>query len=88
MPVDVLAILPLAIVMVAGPQIVSAIVLATGQDARRNSLAFLAGVALAITVGTMVAFWLFRLVKTSAPAEGKARSGPLSTGWSSRSSYS
>jgi hypothetical protein len=75
MPVDVLAILPLAIVMVAGPQIVSAIVLATGQDARRNSLAFLAGVALAITVGTMVAYWLFRLVKTSAPAERQGTVG-------------
>jgi len=56
MPVDVLAILPLAIVMVAGPQIVSAIVLATSQDARRNSFAFLADVALAITIKTIIAY--------------------------------
>ena len=55
MVVDLLAILPLAIVMVAGPQIISAILLATSRDARRNSLAFVAGVALAITLGTLVA---------------------------------
>jgi small neutral amino acid transporter SnatA (MarC family) len=54
--VNLLAILPLAIVMIAGPQIISAILIATSQDARRNSLAFLAGVALAITAGTMVAY--------------------------------
>jgi threonine/homoserine/homoserine lactone efflux protein len=63
--VNLLAILPLAIVMIAGPQIISAIVIATSQDARRNSLAFLAGVALAIIAGTIVAYWVTGLVKTS-----------------------
>jgi Sap, sulfolipid-1-addressing protein len=63
--VNLLAILPLAIVMIAGPQIISAILIATSQDARRNSLAFLAGVALAITAGTMVAYWVTGLVKAS-----------------------
>jgi hypothetical protein len=63
--VNLLAILPLAIVMIAGPQIISATLIATSPDARRNSLAFLAGVALAITVGTMVAYWVTGLVKTS-----------------------
>jgi cytochrome c biogenesis protein CcdA len=64
--VNLLAILPLAIVMIAGPQIISATLLATSQDARRNSLAFLAGVALAITAGTMVAYWVTGLVKSTA----------------------
>jgi threonine/homoserine/homoserine lactone efflux protein len=40
--------------------------LATGQDARRNSLAFLAGAALAVTAGTMVAYWAFRVVELAA----------------------
>ena len=53
---DFLTILPLAFVMNAGPQIVSAIFLATSQDARRNSVAFLLGVAIAATAGTTLAF--------------------------------
>jgi small neutral amino acid transporter SnatA (MarC family) len=53
--VSFLTVLPLAFVMIAGPQIISATLLATGPDARRSSLAFLAGAALAITAGTMIA---------------------------------
>ena len=52
-----LAVLPLAIVMSAGPQIVTAVFLATSRDARRNSLAFLASVAAATTIG-VTAFYL------------------------------
>jgi hypothetical protein len=47
-------VLPLAIVMSAGPQIVTAVFLATSRDARRNSLAFLASVAAATTIGVTV----------------------------------
>jgi threonine/homoserine/homoserine lactone efflux protein len=75
--VNLLAVLPLAIVMVAGPQIISAILVATSQDARRNSLAFVAGVALAITVGTMVAYWLTGLVKTPARGESEGTVGTV-----------
>jgi len=75
--VNLLAVLPLAIVMVAGPQIISAILVATSQDARRNSLAFVAGVGLAITVGTMVAYWLTGLVKTSARGESEGTVGTV-----------
>lgn len=53
-----LAALPLAIVMSAGPQIVTAVFLATSRDARRNSLAFLASVAAATTVGVTVFYLL------------------------------
>jgi cytochrome c biogenesis protein CcdA len=75
--VNLLAVLPLAIVMVAGPQIISAILVATSQDARRNSLAFVAGVALAITAGTMVAYWLTGLVKTPARGESEGTVGTV-----------
>jgi threonine/homoserine/homoserine lactone efflux protein len=75
--VNLLAVLPLAIVMVAGPQIISAILVATSQDARRNSLVFVAGVALAITVGTMVAYWLTGLVKTPARGESEGTVGTV-----------
>ncbi|WP_103501844.1 MULTISPECIES: GAP family protein [Streptomyces] len=48
------AVLPLAVTMMAGPQIISAIILVTAPHAVRVSLAFLAGVAVAATGGTAV----------------------------------
>jgi cytochrome c biogenesis protein CcdA len=53
-----LTVLPLAIVMSAGPQIVTAVFLATSRDARRNSLAFLTSVAVATTIGVSVFYFL------------------------------
>jgi threonine/homoserine/homoserine lactone efflux protein len=75
--VSFLSVLPLAIVMVAGPQLISAIMLATGRAARRNSLAFLAGAALAVTVGTMVAYGVFRLVEIAARPTSKGTVGTV-----------
>jgi len=49
-----LTVIPMAVVMSAGPQIVTATFLATSQNPRRNSLAFLAGVAVATTLGVTV----------------------------------
>jgi threonine/homoserine/homoserine lactone efflux protein len=69
--VSLLTVLPLAFVMIAGPQIISAILLATGHDARRNSLAFLAGAALAITTGTMVAYWVTSQLERAAGPSGQ-----------------
>jgi small neutral amino acid transporter SnatA (MarC family) len=62
--------------MIAGPQIISATLLATGRDPRRNSLAFLAGAALAITAGTMVAYWVTSLLERAA---GPSRQGTVKT---------
>jgi cytochrome c biogenesis protein CcdA len=53
-----LTILPMAVVMSAGPQIVTAIFLATSRNAKRNSLAFLVGVAAATTIGVTVFYLL------------------------------
>jgi small neutral amino acid transporter SnatA (MarC family) len=69
--VSFLTVLPLALVMIAGPQIISAILLATGHDARRNSLAFLAGAALAITAGTMLAYWRTGQLERAAGPSGQ-----------------
>jgi hypothetical protein len=57
-----LTILPLAVVMVAGPQLVSALFLATNRNAKWTSTAFLTGVVLAIVLGLSVAYWLARIV--------------------------
>lgn len=51
-----LTVLPLAFVMVAGPQILSAIFLATSEDWRRNSAAFVVGAGLSISLVTSLAY--------------------------------
>jgi peptidoglycan/LPS O-acetylase OafA/YrhL len=56
--VSFLTLLPMAIVMIAGPQILSAIFLATSERWRRDSLAYLAGAALSITLIASAAFFI------------------------------
>jgi len=50
------AVLPLAFVMIAGPQILSSFFLATSSDAVKSSLSYLAGAALSITTVVTVAY--------------------------------
>jgi hypothetical protein len=54
--VNFLKLLPMAFVMIAGPQILSAIFLATSENWRRNTAAYIAGAALSITLIITVAF--------------------------------
>jgi hypothetical protein len=62
---NILTILPLAFVMVAGPQILSAIFLATSEDWRRNSAAFLAGAALSISLFVGIAYVVGRGINSA-----------------------
>jgi len=55
-------VLPLAITMMAGPQIMSAIIFVTAKRAVRVSLAFVVGVAIAATAGTAIALGLASLL--------------------------
>ena len=55
---NVLALLPMAFVMIAGPQILSSIFLATSENWRRNCAAYVAGAALSITAIVTAAFFL------------------------------
>ena len=57
-----LEILPLAITMMMGPQIMSAIIFVTAEKPVRVSLAFLAGVIIATTSGVAAATWLAGLL--------------------------
>lgn len=50
--------IPLAFVMIAGPQILSAIFLATSENWRRNSAAFVVGAGLSVTAIATLAFLL------------------------------
>jgi Sap, sulfolipid-1-addressing protein len=53
-----LQILPLAITMMAGPQIMSAIIFVTAEKAVPISLAFVVGVAIATTLGVLIIYLL------------------------------
>jgi threonine/homoserine/homoserine lactone efflux protein len=53
-------IIPLAFVMIAGPQILSAIFLATSESWRRDSAAFVAGAAISVTTVVTLGFVLSR----------------------------
>ena len=55
-----LTVLPFALVMIAGPQIVSAVFLATSVNWARNSLAYLVGAALSTTLVVTVTYFIVR----------------------------
>jgi hypothetical protein len=55
-------VLPLAITMMAGPQIVSALILVTGESPVRASLAYIAGVGTAALLGILVARLVAHLI--------------------------
>ena len=52
----VAAVLPLAFVMIAGPQIISSFFLATSSDAVRSSISYVAGAAVSVTTVVTVAY--------------------------------
>ncbi|MFB9238864.1 GAP family protein [Plantactinospora siamensis] len=69
---NLFTVLPMTVVMVAGPQLITAIFLTTGRDVRRASLAYLLGAAIGVTAGTTVAYLIFRLVHTAGGSGHKA----------------
>jgi Sap, sulfolipid-1-addressing protein len=54
-----LRIVPMAFVMVAGPQIISSVVFATSERARANSVAYVSGAVTSTIVGTTLFFILW-----------------------------
>jgi Sap, sulfolipid-1-addressing protein len=56
--VSIAKLLPMAVVMIAGPQILSAIFLATTENWRRNSAAYVAGAALSVTAIVTIAYFV------------------------------
>jgi hypothetical protein len=70
-----LEILPLAITMMAGPQIMSAIIFVTHQKAVPVSVAFVAGVAMATVVGVAIAKGISALLGGSVSLGNSSDSG-------------
>jgi Sap-like sulfolipid-1-addressing protein len=73
------AILPLAITMMAGPQIMSAIIFVTHPRAVRMSLAFIAGVAIGVTLGVIVTRGLASLLGSAVSLGDSGDSGSAAT---------
>jgi hypothetical protein len=67
---DILKVLPLAFVMIAGPQIITSFLFATSDSWRRISLAYVAGAAISISVIMAAAYLL-----TKGAGEGGESSG-------------
>ena len=68
---NLLSVLPLTVVMIAGPQIISAIFLASSRDAKRSSLAYLVGAGLAMLIGLTVWYFVFQAVRGTGGGQGK-----------------
>jgi len=67
-----LEILPLAITMVAGPQILTSIVLVTNKQPVKASLSYLAAILLTVSAGIAMAFTAARLLGLHAGSSGHA----------------
>jgi MFS family permease len=67
-----LKIVPMAFVMVAGPQIISAVMFATSERARANSVAYVSGAIASAVVGTTACFLLAQAlgIKSSTSESG------------------
>jgi cytochrome c biogenesis protein CcdA len=71
-----LAALPLVVVMIAGPQIVSAVLLATSERAKAVSVAFLAGAGVSVSLAVLGFFALARAVDPPESG-GDGGNGPI-----------
>jgi small neutral amino acid transporter SnatA (MarC family) len=82
-------ILPLAITMMAGPQIMSAIVFVTSERGVKNSTAFVLGVLLATTIGVAALRGLLSLLGDNVSCHWATLpiAAPQATSSSTRSSH-
>lgn len=72
-----LSVIPLAITMNAGPQIMSAIIFVTAPKALRLSAYFLAGVVIAVSVGVTITYTLASVLGNSVSLGDSSDSGSL-----------
>jgi hypothetical protein len=72
-----LAVIPLAITMNAGPQIMSAIIFVTAPKALKLSAYFLAGVVIAVTAGVTITYTLASVLGNSVSLGDSSDSGSL-----------
>jgi Sap, sulfolipid-1-addressing protein len=66
------SVLPLAFVMVAGPQFISAVFFATSEKWKGDSATFVAGAAISITIVYTAAYFVFKGAKQSGGSHNSA----------------
>jgi hypothetical protein len=66
---DFLTILPLAFVMIAGPQIISAVFFATSEQWARNSTAYVLGAAVSITTFVTITYFVVKGAKDASSSQ-------------------
>ncbi|BCJ59402.1 hypothetical protein Jiend_28240 [Micromonospora endophytica] len=76
-----LTLLPLAVVMVAGTQLVAAVFFASSDRPRAASLGFLAGAAIVVCGGTTLAWLIIRFLKISIAGGGGHRGVERGIDW-------
>ena len=69
------AVLPLAFVMIAGPQIISSVFLATSEGWGRNTLAYLAGAAVSIAAFVTIAYLIVKGAKSGSSKKSSGGEG-------------
>ena len=72
-----LSVIPLAITMNAGPQIMSAIIFVTAQKALKLSAYFLAGVVIAVTAGVTITYTLASVLGSGVSLGDPSDSGSI-----------
>jgi Sap, sulfolipid-1-addressing protein len=72
-----LSVIPLAITMNAGPQIMSAIIFVTAPKALKLSAYFMAGVVIAVTVGVTITYSLASMLGSGISLGDSSNSGSL-----------
>ncbi len=72
---DIVTVLPLAFVMIAGPQIISAVFFATAESWARSSAAYVFGATLSITIVVTAAYLFANLVGGDSGGEDSGSSG-------------
>jgi hypothetical protein len=70
--VSFVTLLPLCFVMIAGPQIISAVFFATSERWSRNSAAYVFGAAVSITAFVTISYFAAKGAKDSASSKGDA----------------
>jgi threonine/homoserine/homoserine lactone efflux protein len=76
---DLLKVLPLAVVMIAGPQMITAIMLTTSTKPRENSYAFVGGAVLATAAATTIFYYVAKVLKLKISSHGSSSS--LTVDW-------
>jgi threonine/homoserine/homoserine lactone efflux protein len=76
---NLLTVLPLAFVMIAGPQIISAVFFATSHNWKGNSAAYIGGAALSITSLFTIAYFVVKGLKSGGSSH--KRSGSETIDW-------